>query len=124
MNSEFTDQKPVWHIGVVFLVACFIFGGLVAIVRFSTKVPAIDADRAAVRTKDLQEIRSEARQELNNPGWVDKSRGVVRLPIEVAMKIAAKEWRDPASARADLISRAEKATAPLPQPKATSNPFE
>ena len=121
MNDQ-NNEKIVWHFGVNFVVACFLFVALVAVARFSVHVPAIDADRAAVRSKDLAEIRSAEATALTTPGWVDKDRNIVRLPIDTALQIYAGE--SPAAARADLISRAEKAAAPLPKKAAAPNPFE
>jgi len=124
MNTQTTNPRPVWHVGLGFLIASFLFAGLVLWVKYAVSVPAIDADRAALRAKDLAEIRATATQDLNHPGWIDRSRGIVRLPIAVAMKIAAKEWQNPAEARSNLIAREKKATAPLPKPAAAPNPFE
>jgi hypothetical protein len=124
MNPQSPKTRPVWHIGLGFLAASLLFAVLVLAVRHSMFVPAIDADRAALRAKDLMEVRTNAEQELNHVGWVDKQRGVVRLPIGLAMKIAAQEWQNPAEARANLIAREEKATKPLPKPAAKPNPFE
>ena len=120
MNRE----RSVWPIGVAFLVACFLFAVIVAAMKFSTPVPAIDADRAAVRAKALAEIRAAETQALNNPGWIDENRGLMRLPIEVAMQITEREWRDPAAARSNLMARVEKATASSPPAPAKPNPFE
>ena len=39
---------------------------------------------------DMQEMRANEEQLLNNPGWVDKQKGIVRLPIEVAKQIAVQ----------------------------------
>ncbi|HEU6448647.1 MAG TPA: hypothetical protein VFV23_09455 [Verrucomicrobiae bacterium] len=118
-------QQPVWHIGVVFFAACFLFAALAAAVKFSVKTPAIDADRDAALAKSLAEIRQTEEVALKYPGWVDQPRGIVRLPIDMAMQIAAREWQNPDTARKDLISREEKLNAPAPKnaaPKA--NPFE
>jgi hypothetical protein len=82
--------------------------------KFAAPVPAIDADRAAERAKDLAEIRAAAAQDLDQPGWIDQSRGVVRLPIAVAMEMAAQAGQNPAAARANLIAREQQATAPAP----------
>jgi hypothetical protein len=120
MNNE----RPVWPIGVAFLVACFLFAVIVAAMKFSTPVPAIDADRAAVRAKALAEIRAAETQALNNPGWIDQNRGLARLPISVAMQIAEREGQDPAAARSNLTSRVEKAAAPAPQAPAKPSAFE
>ncbi len=120
MNNE----RTVWPVGLAFLVACLLFAVIVAAVKYSTPVPAIDAGRAAVRAKALAEIRATETQALNHPGWIDENRGLVRLPIEVAMQIAARKWQNPAAARSNLIARVEKATAPAPPAPAKPNPFE
>ena len=103
------------------LVAGVLFAVLAVVVKLSVSAPAIDADRGAVIASALFEIRTNETALLNNVGWVDQQRGIVRLPIDDAMKIAAQEWQNPAQARADLISRQEKASAPAP---AKPNPFE
>jgi hypothetical protein len=120
MNNEHT----VWPAGVAFLIACLLFAVIVAAVKHSTPVPAIDADRAAVRAKALAKIRAAESQALSQPGWIDESRGLVRLPISVAMQITEREWQNPAAARSNLTARVEKATAPAPQAPAKPNPFE
>jgi hypothetical protein len=123
MNPD-PNEKIVWHYGVNFVGACFLFVALVVVVKFSVSVPAIDADRAAVRSKALAEIRAAEATALTKPGWIDQDRGIVRLPIETAMRLAESAAKDPAAARADLIARAEKAAAPLPKKAAAPNPFE
>ncbi|MGA9778742.1 MAG: hypothetical protein ACLPRE_05755 [Limisphaerales bacterium] len=124
MNPEAANERPVWHIGLGFLVAGFLFAILALAVRHSVCVPAIDADRAALRSKDLADIRATEVQALNNPGWIDPQRGIVRLPIDLAIQIAAQEWQNPAAARTNLIVREEKATAPAPVAPAKPNLFE
>lgn len=114
MNPE-TTAKPVWHFGIIFVVACLLFAALTVVVKFSVPVPAINADRAAARALALTEIRAIESAALNTVGWADKERGLVRLPIETAMLLAEKAAANPAAARADLIARAAKAAAPLPE---------
>ncbi len=80
-----TSEKPVWHFGINFVVASLLFVVLVVVVKLSVPVPAIDADRAAVRSKALAEIRAAEATALTTPGWVDQDRGIVRLPIETAI---------------------------------------
>ena len=116
MNRE----RTVWPVGLAFLVACFLFAAFVVKVSWSVPIPAIDADRAAVRAKALGEIRAAAAQALNHAGWIDENRGLVRLPIDVAMQLTEREWQNPAAARSNLTVRAEKAAAPASQ--APANP--
>ena len=123
MNPE-TTEKPVWHFGVIFVGACFLFVALVAIVKFSVPVPAIDADRAAVLSKALAEIRATEATALTTPGWIDQDRNIVRLPIETALQISENAAKNPAAARANLIARAEKAAAPAPKVVPKPSAFE
>jgi hypothetical protein len=122
MNNENINRASGAAIG--FFAASLIFIALVAIVKFSARVPAIDADRAAAISQALFEIRTNEVASLNDAGWVDKQRGIVRLPIETALQLAEHNWQNPAQARADLNARVEKANAPLPKQPAKANPFE
>ncbi len=124
MSLEAANERPVWHVGLGFLVAGFLFAILVLAVKHSMSVPAIDADRATERVKDLAQIRAAETEALDNPGWIDQQRGIVRLPIDVALQMAAREWQNPAVARTNLIAREEKATAPAPVAPARPNAFE
>jgi hypothetical protein len=117
-------EKPVWHFGINFVVACLLFVALVVIVKISVSVPAIDADRAAVRSKGLADIRAMEAVALATPGWVDHDRGIVRLPIEDAIQIYEQDAQNPNAARADLIARAGKAAAPLPKVAPKPSAFE
>ncbi len=120
MNHE----RTVWPVGIGFLIACFLFAAIVVKVKWSVSVPAIDADRAAVRARALAEIRAAETQALNHPGWIDENRGLVRLPIDVAMQITEHEAQDPAAVRSNLIARVEKATAPAPPAPEKPSAFE
>ena len=41
-------------------------------------------------TVDMVEMRKTEEQILNNPGWVDRQKGIVRLPISVAKQLAVQ----------------------------------
>lgn len=124
MKPGTASNRIVWHVGLGFLLACLLFAVAALVVKNSVAVPAIDANRVAVRLKALAKIRAKAKEDLYHVGWVDKQRGIVRLPIHLAMKIAAQEWKHPAAARSNLIAREALATKPLPKPAAPSNPFD
>ena len=120
MNSE----RTVWPIGLGFFIACLLFAGLAVKMEFTAAVPAVDADRAAVRAKALAEIRATEAQALHQPGWIDQNRGLVRLPIDVAMQITERLGSDPAAVRSNLAARIEKATAPAPKAPEKPRAFE
>jgi hypothetical protein len=90
-----------------------------AIHRYTQPAPLGD-DRAAVRAKALAELRAAEAEALSTADWIDKTKGLVRLPVQTALALVEREWRNPALARSNLIARVEKATA-LP-PKAPEKP--
>jgi len=122
MNTESVNRASSAVTG--FIIASLIFIVLAIVVKFSIHVPAIDADRNAARAKVLTEIRATEDKSLATAGWIDQSRGIVRLPIETAMQITAQAWQNPAQARADLISRQENASKPAPVAPAKPSAFE
>jgi hypothetical protein len=123
MNPD-PNEKIVWHFGINFVVACLLFVALVVVVKLSVSVPAIDADRATLRSKALADIRAAETTALVTPGWIDQDRGIVRLPIETALQLSEKDAQNPAAARADLIARAAKAAAPMPKTAPKPSAFE
>ena len=120
MNHHHVNRSSGAAIGIVLAILLFI--ALVVIVRFSVSVPAVDADRGASISKSLGEIRKTENNALANPGWVDQPRGIVRLPIEMAMQLIGSE--SPENVRADLMARQEKANAPAPKVAPKPSQFE
>ena len=122
MNTENVNRASSAATG--FIVASLLFIALAVVVKFSVKIPAIDADRNAARAKALAEIRATEEKSLNTAGWIDQPRGIVRLPIETAMQEAVQAWKNPAQARADLIARQEAASKPAPVAPTKPSAFE
>ena len=104
--------------------ACLIFALLVGETKKYTQPPPVDEGRATLRAKALSELRAAEADALATVGWVDQAKGLVRLPIGEAMKLAEHEWQNPAQARSNLISRVEKATALPPKAPEKPSPFE
>lgn len=124
MNSSLERVNRGSAAAVGFLIGGAIFAVLAVGVKLSLNVPTVDADRGAERSKALAEIRAVEEKALATPAVIDAQRGIVRLPIDRAMELAAQAWKDPAAARANLNARAEKAAAELPKAPAKPNPFE
>jgi len=123
MNHHETQNRATGA-AIGFVLAILIFIALVEVVKLSVRVPAIDADRATLISKTLFEMRTNEVASLNNAGWADQPRGIVRLPIETAMQMTERNWQNPAAARADLIARAENAAKPAPKVAPKPNPAE
>jgi hypothetical protein len=109
---------------IAFVLATILFVALPFVVKISISVPSVDADAGAARSQALADLRATEDKTLNTAGWIDQQRGIVRLPIDVAIQQAAQAWQNPAQARADLTARAEKAAAPLPVAPAKPSIFE
>jgi hypothetical protein len=94
---------------------------LVALMIHFTRPEDLNAKRILERTKALAEINAQNQEALNNYGWHDQAKGLVRLPVSRAMEIVAQDWANPAAGRSNLIGRIEKATV---APPPVANPFE
>jgi hypothetical protein len=120
-QTERTGLAYIIAILGAFLIVAF----LVWAMRHYTQPAPLGEDRAAVRAKALAELRAAEAEALNTTGWVDPTKGLVRLRIEDAMKWVEQEWaRDPVAAHSNLISRVEKATAPPPRQPEKPSQFE
>ena len=73
-------------IGVVLLFALF---GLIAlvVVRASPRGNSYEKKRAEVRAKKLEDAQKENLAALTTYSWGDKGKGIVRIPINDAMKL-------------------------------------
>jgi hypothetical protein len=118
------NEKIVWHFGVIFAASCFLFVALTVVVKLSVSVPAIDGDRTTLRSKALADMRAAETTALTTPGWIDQDRNIVRLPIETALQLSESAAKNPATFRADLTARAEKAAASLPKTAPKPSAFE
>jgi hypothetical protein len=124
MNSEPARERT----GLVYFIAVLgsflIVAALAWAIHRYTQPPPLGEDRAAVRAKALAELRADEKEALENVGWIDQSKGLVRLPIEDAMALVLREWQNPPAARSNLIARVEKATAPPPKVPEKPSAFE
>ena len=80
-----------------------------------------NADLLLTKCAELHAAEADA---LNNVGWVDQGKGIVRLPIADAVLLAEKQWQNPAQARATLNDRVEKAFYVPPPPPPKPSAFE
>jgi hypothetical protein len=98
-------------IGVVLL---FAFFGLLVLVVIgaSPRGDSYEEKRAKVRAEKLQAARAETTKALTTYAWVDKNKGVVRIPINEAMKLTVTDLAQKAPAPANPIATPE-ASAPV-----------
>ncbi len=124
MNAQPARQRTGLAYLIGILGALLIVAALVWAMQHYTQPPPLGAERVAQRKKALAEMRAAEANDLGSYGWVDQAKGVVRLPIDEAMKLTLREWQHPAAARSNLIARVQKATAVAPAAPSKPNPFE
>src|SRR5437899_8339359 len=113
-----TARVAAYAIGILgtFLIVAM----LVLAMRHYTQPAPVGANRVEERYKFLQDQRAADAKALNEYDWMDRDKGIVRLPVQRALELTLQEWQNPAAARSNLISRVEKATAA--PPKAAEKP--
>ncbi len=120
--KEFKSSLIIYAVGVI---GAFLIVGLLVWAMYKyTQPQAIGQNRAAERKKGLAELRVAEADLLNNYGWVDQSKGIVRVPISVGMELVLKENQNPAAARSNLVARAEKAAAAPPKAPEQPSKYE
>jgi hypothetical protein len=124
MNSQPLRDRTRLAYVIGILGSFLIVAALVWAMRHYTQPPPLGEDRVALRKKALAELRTAEAEELNTYGWLDQSKGIVRLPIVEAKKLALRDWQNPAAARSNLFARVEKATALPPKAPEKPSPFE
>ena len=91
-NHTPIQEKPrsstgiLLFIGVLILMIAAVLGGL-WLNRSGSVTETEDADRAAIRTKNLAELQSSDTTALTTYGWNDKAKGIIHLPITKAMEL-------------------------------------
>jgi hypothetical protein len=108
-------------LGVVLLFA--LFGVIVlAIIGPSPRGSDYEETRAKKRMENLKTSREDADKALNTYAWIDKNKGVVRIPISRAMDltIAQLAQQKPAAAGPIATPASAEATAGKPEAQAAS----
>jgi hypothetical protein len=99
--------------GIVLLFA--LFGIIVlAVIGPAPRGSDYEETQAKKRVDNLKTSREEAAKALTTYGWIDKNKGVARIPIERAMKLTVAELARQKPAPAGPIA--------APEPQATASP--
>jgi len=100
-------------LGIVFL---FVLFGLIvlAVIGPSPRTSDYEESRAKKRMENLKKLREETQKDLTTYAWVDKNKGVARIPIERAMELTV----------ADLAQKKPAPAGPIaaPAPPAAAPP--
>jgi uncharacterized protein (DUF58 family) len=111
--------------GIVLLFA--LFGVIVlAIIGPSPRRSDYEETRTKKRVENLKTLREEAGKALTTYGWIDKNKGVARVPIERAMELTvadlAKQKPAPAGPIATPETQAPAGASASPVPAPAGSP--
>jgi hypothetical protein len=102
-------------LGIVLLFA--LFGVIVlAVIGPAPRGSDYEQTRAKKRADQLKTSREEAAKALTTYGWIDKNKGVARIPIERAMELTIAELAQQKPAPAGPIATAEPQAQPAASP--------
>lgn len=125
MENVNNTGKCKLTVSIVAIVATFLLMAFLVKQMADRLQPApLGADRSVARARDNADIRAAGADALRNWGYVDQPRGVVRVPVEEAMKLTVQGYQKPADFRSNLVVRVEKATAPGPKPPEKKSEYE
>lgn len=124
MNDNRTiDFRTV--VFVIFIMAAFVaLPWLIYGARHKTHAQPIGYERADERAAALENVKTNGIAILDSYGWRNKNESIVRIPIERAKELTAKEWQDPTAARKQLLGLAAKAFTPPPKPPEKKSEYE
>ena len=115
------------------IVCLFVLFGLIvlAVIGPSPRTSDYEETRAKKRMEKLKTLHEESQKELTTYAWVDKNKGVARIPIDRAMEVTVADLARKKPAPAGPIATPAAQTAPagaspaapaVPQGAAVSSP--
>jgi len=109
------------------IVCLFVLFGLIvlAVIGPSPRTSDYEEARATKRMEKLKTLREESQKELTTYAWVEKNKGVARIPIDRAMEVTVADLAQRKPAPAGPIATPAAQTAPAgasPAPAASQQP--
>ncbi len=92
-----SEQAPVSRGPGIFLVVGVLIVLIVAILAgirllgSGSATETEDAERSAVRLKNLEEVKAADALQVTTYGWNDRAKGIVRIPVKRAMELVLPE---------------------------------
>src|SRR5437763_3083007 len=114
------ERTPISFRAWLGIVLLFLFFGIFVLVLVAATPHGnnYEAKRAEAREKKLNDTRNAATGELNSYAWVDKGKGIARIPIDRAMQLTLRDLASKKPAPANPI----ETPAPTPAPAASPAP--
>jgi hypothetical protein len=102
-------------------VVLFVFFGAIVAITFGTmqRGSSYEEGRAKARAEKLKVAKEEWNKTASSYGWVDKGKGVARIPIERAMELELADLRSKTPAAAGPIATPTPSQEPAASPGVT-----
>ena len=108
-------------LGIVLLFA--LFGIIVlAVIGPAPRGSDYEETRAKKRVDNLKSSREETTKALTTYGWIDKNKGIARIPIERAMELTVADLAQQKPAPAGPIATPEPQAQPAASPSPAGSP--
>src|SRR3954447_5587518 len=121
--SQTPERTPISFRAWLGIVLLFLFFGIFVLVLVAATPHGnnYEAKRARAREEKLKTTRDAATKELSAYAWVDKAKGVARIPIDRAMQLTLRDLASKKPAPANAIEAASS-SPPAASPAAASPP--
>ena len=118
------ERAPISFGAWLGIVLLFLFFGIFVLVLVAATPHGntYEAKRAEAREKKLNDARNAATQELNSYAWVDKGKGIARIPIDRAMELTLHDLASKKPAPANPIETPAQAPASGASPAPAVSP--
>jgi len=118
------ERAPIPFGAWLGMVLLFLFFGIFVLVLVAATPHGntYEAKRAEAREKKLNDARKAATQELNSYAWVDKGKGIARIPVDRAMELTLRDLASKKPAPANPIETPAQAPASAASPAPAVSP--
>src|SRR6266478_282547 len=122
--SQTPERAPIPFGAWLGIVLLFLFFGIFVLVLVAATPHGntYEAKRAGAREKKLNDTRNAATQELTSYAWVDKGKGIARIPIDRAMQLTLRDLASKKPAPANPIATPAEAPTPAASPAPPVSP--
>jgi hypothetical protein len=124
VTPQTPERAPIFFGAWLGIVLLFLFFGIfvLVLVAIAPHGNTYEAKRAEAREKKLNDARNAAAQELKSYAWVDKGKGIARIPIDRAMELTLRDLASKKPAPANPIETPAQAPAPGASPAPAVSP--
>src|SRR5256886_13183601 len=118
------ERSPISFGASLGIVLLLLFFGIFVLVLVAATPHgnSYEAKRAKARDEKLKTTRDTAIKELNSYTWVDKGKGIARIPIDRAMQLTLRDLASKHPAPANLIETPASTPAPAASPAPPVSP--